>query len=216
VRLPFVIVIAVCLLAAGAGWAIAGSRSSNATIRACASRTTGVLRLVRTCKKGERLVTWNSVGPRGLQGAKGEKGETGALGANGTNGTNGTNGPPGTARAYGLVVNGTTVGRSKNITGVTNPFAGTFCISLAAAIDPSATGAVVTPDFTSDDTAFGDNADQAFAEWRSGGLGCPAGTLVVETGVRTVSSAADPQGGAIFVTAVTNTHKNEPFFIVVP
>ncbi len=215
VRLPFVIAIALCLLAAGAGWAVAASRTSSATIRACASKTTGVLRLARRCKKSERLVTWNSVGPRGLQGAKGDKGDTGSPGANGANGTNGTNGAPGTARAYGLVI-GTTVTRSKNITGVTSPSGGTFCVSLAAGIDPTTTGAVVTPDFTGDSTLFIANGEQTIAEWVSGAPDCPAGTLEVVTGVRHISTAVDPQGGATFVTQVTNNLQNEAFFIVVP
>jgi hypothetical protein len=126
-------------------------------------------------------------------------------------------GAPGTARAYGLVSGAfLTVTQSKNITGVTNPAAGRFCVSLAAGIDPSTTGAVVTPDFEGDDTDFYANAPQAIAELRSNGFGCPAGTLEVQTGVRTESTAADPQGGATFVTAVTNTAANESFFIVVP
>jgi hypothetical protein len=121
------------------------------------------------------------------------------------------------ARAYGLV-SGTTVTRSKNIAGVTNPGAGTFCVSLAAGIDPLSTGAVVMPDFVGDDTFFGTDASQSFAEWRSvPDLQCPiATTLEIVTGKRTDTTAPDPQGGATFVTHVTNTQINEPFFIVVP
>jgi hypothetical protein len=150
-------------------------------------------------------------GPQGPPGAQGQPG------APGQNGTNGTNGAPGTARAYGLV-NGTTVTQSKNITGVTNPFVGKYCVSLAAGIDPSTTGVEVTPDFTIDDTSFSPgNGKQAIVEWASNGFDCPAGTLEVVTGVRTESTAVDPQGGNTFVTQVTNTLSDaEGFFIVVP
>jgi hypothetical protein len=75
---------------------------------------------------------------------------------------------------------------------------------------------LVTPDFSFDDTNFIANGDQAIAEWSSAAFGCPAGKLEVDTGVRAISTAADPQGGATFVTEVANTSKNEGFFIVVP
>jgi hypothetical protein len=81
---------------------------------------------------------------------------------------------------------------------------------------------VVTPDFSGDDTDLESAGSvtahdrQAIAEWESVPSGCPAGTLAVITGVRSEFGAADPQGGATFVTGVTNVLNNEPFFIVVP
>jgi Collagen triple helix repeat (20 copies) len=98
---PLFAVFAACLLAVGAGWAIAASTSSTATIHACANKSTGVLRLAATCKGSERRVNWNTVGPRGprglqgLQGAKGDTGATGATGAAGAAGATGQDGPPG-------------------------------------------------------------------------------------------------------------------------
>jgi hypothetical protein len=121
----------------------------------------------------------------------------------------------GTARAYGLVT-GTTVTRSKNITGVTNPDPGFFCITPAAGIDAATTGAVVTPDFSNDDTVSGSFAKQAITEWDSSATDCPTGTLEVQTFRREVTTAADPQGGATFVTDVSIVPANEGFFIVVP
>ena len=91
-RIPFIAVAATVLLAVGAGWAIAASTTSSATLRACASKKTGALRLAARCKSSERRVTWNTVGPRGLrglQGIQGTKGDTGATGAKGDTG------PPG-------------------------------------------------------------------------------------------------------------------------
>lgn len=84
VRVPLLAVVATCLLASGSGWAIAASTSSSATLRACANKTTGALRLAGKCKSNERRVTWNTVGPRGLrglQGIQGTKGDAGATGA---------------------------------------------------------------------------------------------------------------------------------------
>jgi hypothetical protein len=94
-RVPLLAVGAVCLLAVGAGWAIAASTTSTATIRACASKSTGVLRLARTCRKSERSVSWNTVGPRGPRGATGATGARGATGATGATGAKGDTGPAG-------------------------------------------------------------------------------------------------------------------------
>ena len=99
-RVPLLAVAAACLLALGAGWAIAASTTSTATIRACASKSTGVLRLARTCKRSEHRVNWNTVGPRGprgLQGIQGAKGDTGAKGATGATGATGAKGDTGPA-----------------------------------------------------------------------------------------------------------------------
>ena len=100
-RAPVIAVAAACLLAVGAGWAIAASTTSTATIHACASKSTGVLRLARTCKRSERRVSWNTAGPRGprglrgIQGAKGDTGAKGATGATGATGAKGDTGPAG-------------------------------------------------------------------------------------------------------------------------
>ncbi len=109
------------------------------------------------------------------------------------------------ARAYGRIVE-TTVTRSKNITGVTNPSPGEFCITLAPSINPASTGVVVTPDFNGDSTGFGTNSAQSIAEWSSSASGCPAGRLEVRTGARL------PQGGGDSV----NQASNQAFFVVVP
>jgi hypothetical protein len=52
-------------------------------IKACADRKTGVMRYIvkGRCKRTERALTWNQVGPQGIQGIQGAKGETGSTGA---------------------------------------------------------------------------------------------------------------------------------------
>jgi hypothetical protein len=100
-RVPVLALAVACLLAVGAGWAIAASTTSSATIRACASKSTGALRLAASCKRSERRVSWNTVGPRGrrglqgIQGAKGDTGSTGAAGAAGAQGPKGDKGDKG-------------------------------------------------------------------------------------------------------------------------
>jgi hypothetical protein len=162
-------------------------------------------------------------GPRGLQGAQGQAGPTGAQGAQGpqgstgpqgTQGSQGIQGVPGTARAYGLVAPDGTLTHSKNVTGVTHPSSGRYCIALAA-IDISQTVLLATPDLATDDTGFGGtNGEQTIVEWGSGnGLNCPAGQPEVLTGFRSVSTSGSTDGD---VRTVNNTLANEGFLFVVP
>src|SRR6516165_6457380 len=58
----------VVALAAGGGWAVAAATTSTGVIHACASKTTGVLRLARKCKMTERPVVWNVQGVPGRNG----------------------------------------------------------------------------------------------------------------------------------------------------
>ena len=74
--------------------------AGNGTLKACANKTTGVMRYNSkgSCKKTETSLSWNQMGPTGLSGSAGTngtagaKGDTGAAGTNGTAGTNGANG----------------------------------------------------------------------------------------------------------------------------
>ena len=72
------------------------SAANDATITACASKSTGGMRYITkgSCKKTETKLSWNQQGPQGFPGAKGDsgaKGETGASGSKGETGTNGQN-----------------------------------------------------------------------------------------------------------------------------
>jgi len=158
-RIPFLVVAVLIVLAVGSGWAIAASTISTATLHACASKRTGVLRLASKCKSSERSVSWNTVGPRGprgLQGAKGDTGATGVSGAKGDAGAKGDTGAAGTARAYGYVDTTCTGGtgqdcglfKSKNITRVYRPSTGIYCIVPAVGSAISAADVlIVTVDF---------------------------------------------------------------------
>ena len=76
------------LLAASGGLAVAAS-SSGPVIRACANKKTGGLRLASKCRRGERSVSWNQVGPAGAAGKTGATGVAGAVGATGAQGLQG-------------------------------------------------------------------------------------------------------------------------------
>ena len=90
-------------------------------------------------------------GPRGLTGKTGATGKAGAAGKNGTNGTDGAPGAPGTARAYAVVqptspMQATLISQTSNITSVSEPVAGVFCIAPAAPINASIEPIVASPE----------------------------------------------------------------------
>ncbi len=104
----------------------------------------------------------------------------GALGPSGDPGTPGTPGAAGTARAYAQVNSfgfppNFGIVLAKNVTGVTHPETGVYCVTPAAGIDPTLTPCVVSPEWA--DSAGYD----LFAEWDSGGGPCPAGDYAVRT-----------------------------------
>lgn len=61
-----VITAIVAALLSGGGWALAAP--ATGVIHGCASRTTGALRLAKSCRRGEVAVTWNVRGPIGPAG----------------------------------------------------------------------------------------------------------------------------------------------------
>jgi hypothetical protein len=85
------------------------------TVQACAvkaGKQRGSLRLIsagKRCKRGERRIVWNVLGPPGPQGAtgitgsSGEKGSPGNAGADGAEGKRGAEGQAGTPGAPGVV-----------------------------------------------------------------------------------------------------------------
>lgn len=94
-----VVLAAVLLVCGVSGYAIAQSGGAKPkTVKACAKKKGGALRLGKKCRKGERRVTWAMRGPTGLagpagpQGAPGVAGKDGAQGPPGANGVNGMNG----------------------------------------------------------------------------------------------------------------------------
>lgn len=65
------------------------SNAAGTTIKACAKKSNGAMRLIdstKSCKKSERTLTWGTQGDAGPTGATGASGSTGASGTNGSNG----------------------------------------------------------------------------------------------------------------------------------
>jgi hypothetical protein len=90
----------VIVTAASVGAVTYANAAGDATLKACANKTSGAMRYISkgSCKKTEKLLTWSQMGPQGLPGVAGTnstagtKGDTGAAGTNGSNGSNGSNG----------------------------------------------------------------------------------------------------------------------------
>lgn len=62
------------------------SNAAGTTIKACAKKSNGAMRLIdvsKKCKKSERTLTWGTQGDAGATGATGATGSTGATGATG-------------------------------------------------------------------------------------------------------------------------------------
>ena len=95
----------VIVTAASVGAVSFANAAGDATLKACANKTTGVMRYISkgSCKKTEIPLAWNqtgiqgavgatgTTGARGETGAAGTKGDAGIAGSNGTAGTNGQN-----------------------------------------------------------------------------------------------------------------------------
>jgi Collagen triple helix repeat (20 copies) len=89
-------------------------------------------------------------GPRGFPGPRGPRGYTGKTGPQGIQGIQGPAGPAGTARAFAVVEptspSAATLipGQTSNITGVTEPMPGVYCVVPATSINPAADTAAVS------------------------------------------------------------------------
>jgi hypothetical protein len=173
------------VLAAGGGYAIASSGGS--TITACVHKHGGAL-YVGKCKKGDRALTWNKVGPAGKagavgspgsqggQGLQGITGQNGGSGASGATGATGPAGAPGTALAYALMNRSGTLQHVRNFSGYTNPATGEYCLVPSGGVTPAASPvALVSVEYESSATA----ALAAFV--LEGAPDCPAGNYEVRT-----------------------------------
>lgn len=84
----------VVITAVSVGAVTFANAASDATLKACANKTTGAMRYISkgSCKKTETSLLWNQMGPQGLNGSDGAIGAAGAAGATGAAGAAGTNG----------------------------------------------------------------------------------------------------------------------------
>jgi Collagen triple helix repeat (20 copies) len=161
--------------------------------------------------RNARSALHGSTGPPGAAGPQGPPGGQGPQGDPGPPGASGPPGPPGangTARAYGWVAGVALAStRHKNVVSVAHNVTGQYCVTLAAGIDPTTAGAVVTLDFADDRTTL---AQQPVVEWNSTAPHCAAGTtLEVDTYVETAVT-----DGSSYSMSLTPTDEN--FFFAVP
>jgi hypothetical protein len=79
------------------------SNATGTSIKACAKKSNGAMRLIdvsKKCKKSERTLTWGTQGSAGATGATGPAGTAGATGPAGTAGATGATGSNGLSTAY--------------------------------------------------------------------------------------------------------------------
>lgn len=83
----------IIITASSVGVVSFASAAGDATLKACANKTSGAMRYISkgSCKKSEKLLSWSQMGPQGLPGTTGENGIAGTKGDAGTAGTNGQN-----------------------------------------------------------------------------------------------------------------------------
>jgi hypothetical protein len=117
------------------------------------------------------------------------------------------------ARAWGLVSHLTgALLRQKNVTAVTNPSVGVYCIDPGSGIDPATAVMVVGEDFAAGGTDTGSD-DVSHAEWNSTPSDCPAGTMEVRTSIGFGSPAS---GGETDLGGFELGEFNQPFSFVIP
>jgi hypothetical protein len=88
--------LAVFLAAGGAAWAA----SPSPTVHACYKKRGGALRVAGPCRRGEKPLSWNQIGPTGARGSTGRTGATGGTGATGATGGTGAAGATGPSDVY--------------------------------------------------------------------------------------------------------------------
>lgn len=83
----------VIITAASVGAVSFANAAGDATLKACANKTSGTMRYISkgSCKKTENSLSWNQIGPQGMPGTAGDAGTAGTKGDAGTTGTNGQN-----------------------------------------------------------------------------------------------------------------------------
>lgn len=146
-------------------------------------------------------------GPRGFTGKTGKTGATGPQGKQGNEGKQGIQGPPGTARAYAVVQpktpsEATLIGpQTSNITSVSEPVPGVFCLAPAAPINAAAEPIVASPE-----ASYSSGQLPGIVAVNAQRQHCPPTDFEVET-----YAPAEPP-----TTTVPTLSSNYAFTIVVP
>ena len=166
------------LVFAMGGFAVAANQSATKStqIKACYSKKTGELRVLKPkkrCKRSERALKWNKAGRRGPPGASGPEGPAGATGATGPEGPAGTD-----AQFNGAAAGGVLTGTFPNPGLADNAL-------TAAQIAPGAVGASELSDTAITLGKLGlvtvarESPSQDSGTPKSATADCPAGTTIV-------------------------------------
>lgn len=117
-------------------------------------------------------------GPRGFTGPRGPAGLRGPTGPKGATGSTGPAGPSGTARAFAVVQPGGHLvgGQSANVTGVSNPATGIYCLSVSAGINSAGDTAAVAPE-----VSYSSGEAPGVVALNAQRKNCPAADFEVET-----------------------------------
>ena len=147
-------------------------------------------------------------GPRGLTGLTGKTGKTGKTGptgktgATGLQGPQGIQGPAGTARAYAVVQPTSPTqanlipGQTSEITGVSEPVPGVFCLAPAAGVNPAVEAPVVSPE-----VSYSSGEAPGVIAVNAKGVHCP-GQFEVDTYAPYVPPAAPTRSSSYAFTIV--------------
>jgi len=116
--------------------------------------------------------------------------------------------------AYGRVDPAGALTSARNVTGVSHPETGVYCITAAAGIDPANSVLVVTSDQQANGTGPGAD-NHSVVEWDSLVDACPAGTFEVNTFLYD-GDDVDDDGGAADSPGDDLTVNNEAFSFAIP
>ena len=90
---------------------------------------------------------------------QGERGPQGVQGPQGTQGTQGVQGAAGSARAWATITGAGVITNSFNVSSVTRPSPGTYCITLGGGITPANSTMVASINFRDPTTQPGDQLE---------------------------------------------------------
>jgi hypothetical protein len=119
-RAAALLVAGIAAVAAAAFVHGASSQNGGGVIHSCKHKSTGQLRAVADpsrCRKSERALSWNAVGPAGPQGPAGAQGDPGPPGPEGPAGPAGPKGDPGTGLTSLNELNGVACTREGGVQG---------------------------------------------------------------------------------------------------
>jgi hypothetical protein len=116
--------------------------------------------------------------------------------------------------AYGRVDPAGALAAARNVTGVSHPEPGVYCITAAAGIDPNNSVLVVTSDQQANGTGPGTD-NHSVVEWDSLVDACPAGTFEVNTFLYD-GDAVDNDNGGGDTPGDELTPNNEAFSFAIP